>query len=261
MHVHLALCSVLTLGIAAPVAAQAANMWSYFTDAEKTSLVDTVRIEGKDPEPLIAGFSGLFPPDVPAIAAAAEAGLSSHFADSGLCTDAVVAARPRPHPLMNDIRAGNMVRARQISRAFLVDADVMACGDVSRASIVLLETADGFLSVLPIPGGSETWLTLRQDLIGRVSLYMAVRLQEDCAPEQMKETFRIENSDVAERADLGPRIFGGYLTGRWTEQWQISACGHSFNFEMKLTADGKGGAYFSLTDLNDPARKNARPVE
>jgi hypothetical protein len=74
---------------------------------------------------------------------------------------------------------------------------------------------------------------------------LAVRkVKPDCA---RPEDIGMENARVVSRsADLSPDWHGARYAGTWKESWTFRACGRRAEVPLSFTADGQGGAYWTV---------------
>jgi hypothetical protein len=217
---------VLTVAaLASPVAAQ---------DAEFTRLVEGANAAVK-------------PPPVGDIAAGALVTMKALAAHEKSCVPTSVAIEP-PRTAAADRVISDMIRAGRVKNGWTAYGRAQGCPPAVPTRFMILRMADGTLKV-PAVNKGETLAnpTLMRDSSSAVAMaaLLAVRkVKADCTKP---EDLAIENARVISKsADLSPDWHGARFAGSWKESWTIRACGRQAEVPLSFTADGVGGAYWTV---------------
>lgn len=186
------------------------------------------------------------PPTVEAMTPVALATLQALKREEGACVPTALALEPPQTAVATHIIT-QAVLAGQVKNGWTVYGRSSGCPDEVTYRFMILRMADDRLRAFVVNAGeslANPSLMRDSSAAAAVSAFQAVRA---VSPGCTGEDLRMGPTRVADRgADLGPNFHGSYYSGTWTEMWTFRVCGRTAEVPVVFTADGQGGANFSV---------------
>lgn len=138
------------------------------------------------------------------------------------------------------------IKAAKLRNAWTTTARPAGCkSPVAAFRLLVMQGPDDGYRVVPLGRGeSLAWPSLTGDLRGALGGALAAA----CFKEKVlcsKNVTLLPSRVTARSPDLGEPMFGVRYAGNWTEVWPVKTGAATVDIVWVLTADGKGGAYWS----------------
>lgn len=187
------------------------------------------------------------PPDAAELTAAALDILKGVAAAKKRCVPTAVAMEPAQSATAVRF-ATELINGGQIRNAWTAYGMPQGCPSPARTRFLVLRMTDGSLLVRVVNVGetlANPSLMRDSSFVVAVAAIDAIRkAKPDCTDP--KDVDMAGTRVISKSRDLSPDWHGARYAGSWTEGWSFTACGRRAEVPITFTADGEGGANWSV---------------